>query len=243
MRMYKSESEKKIIRKSAEIGNKAMVTAMETAIEGNREVDVAVACGAEIIRQGAVIWDMAMSSGPKSDRYIYQRFPPWDTERKFEKGDLFHIDIYGAYQGYQFDFARSTVIGGNPTPDQEHLLEGTVGAVEKVVENIKPGAVFEDLGTIGYEYLYEKGFIESRDFFKTTSGSGCLSFGHGLGLSVGKPQLMIGNKMKVEPDMHLAVEKLVIKEGVGGAQFEENLLVNEDGIEVLTKSVKAKWWD
>jgi Xaa-Pro aminopeptidase len=243
MRIYKSESEKKLIRKAAEIGNRAMIKAMESVVEGNREVDVAVACGSEIIGQGAMIWDMAMSSGPQSNRYIFQRFPPWETERRFEKGDLFHIDIYGAYQGYQFDFARSTVVGCNPTPDQEHLLESVSGAVEKVVENVQLGAVFEDLGTIGYEYLYETGLIESRDFFKTTSASGCLSFGHGLGLSVGKPQLMIGNKMKVEKDMCLAVEKLVAKEGVGGVQFEENLLVNEDGIEVLTGSVKTKWWE
>ena len=242
MRIIKSEAEKRIIRKAAEIGNRAMVKAMEAVLEGNTEADVAVACGSEIMAQGAVIWDLCMSSGPYSDRYIYQRFPPWDNERQLKKGDLFHIDIYGAFEGYQFDFARSTVVGGEVTKAQGELLEGVLGAVEKVVDSVKPGVVFEDLGTIGYEHLYEKGLIASRDFFKTTSVSGCLSFGHGLGLSVGKPQLMIGNKMKVEKGMHLAVEKLAGKEGVGAVQFEENLLVNEYGIEVLTKAVKTKWW-
>jgi Xaa-Pro aminopeptidase len=36
------------------------------------------------------------------------------------------------------------------------------------------------------------------------------------------------------PGMYLAVEKTVGTAGVGGASFEENLLVTEDGSEILT---------
>jgi len=36
------------------------------------------------------------------------------------------------------------------------------------------------------------------------------------------------------PGMYLAVEKTVGTPGFGGASFEENLLVTEDGAEILT---------
>ena len=44
-----------------------------------------------------------------------RRLPSADAMRQFERGDLFHVDCYGSYGGYFFDFARSRCVGDDPT--------------------------------------------------------------------------------------------------------------------------------
>jgi len=57
------------------------------------------------------MYDHAVAAGEHSHHYAYGRLPSWDHRRRFETGDLFHVDMYGAFEGYYYDMGRSTVVG------------------------------------------------------------------------------------------------------------------------------------
>ena len=69
------------------------------------------------------------------------------------------------------------------------------------------------------------------------------AFGHGIGLGLESPWITEGNPTVLEANMVLAVETLVGREDVGAAGFEQNVLVTEDGHEVLTAACPTRWWD
>jgi Xaa-Pro aminopeptidase len=64
-----------------------------------------------------------------------------------------------------------------------------------------------------------------------------------MGLTWEHPWLMPGEKTRLEPGMVFAVEAEVGRPGAGTGAFEHNVLVTEDGHEVLTESLKNVWWE
>ena len=60
------------------------------------------------------------------------------------------------------------------------------------------------------------------------------SFGHSLGLAWENPSIVPGEAAVLEPRMVMAVEAQVGRPGAGTGAFEHNVLVTEDGVEVLT---------
>ena len=55
------------------------------------------------------------------------------------------------------------------------------------------------------------------------------------------PWLVEGDPMPIERDMYLAVELLLGHPSIGGAMFEHNGLVTDDGFEILT-TARSRWW-
>lgn len=65
--------------------------------------------------------------------------------------------------------------------------------------------------------------------------------GHGLGLSWESPWMSEADTTVVQAGMYLAAELFAGHESIGGALFEHNGLVTEDGFEVLT-TTRERWW-
>jgi Xaa-Pro aminopeptidase len=59
-------------------------------------------------------------------------------------------------------------------------------------------------------------------------------WGHGLGLGFEPPWIGPDSREVVEPGWCLAVERRAAVPGVGGAQYEDDVLIGPDGAEVLT---------
>jgi Xaa-Pro aminopeptidase len=60
------------------------------------------------------------------------------------------------------------------------------------------------------------------------------AWGHGLGLAFEPPWIDPGSDVVVEEGMCLAIERRIAAPGVGGAQYEDDLLVGPTGPELLT---------
>ncbi len=239
LRLIKTPAEMDHLRHAARVGVMWMDATMNAIVEGNTEGD-AVGEGLRVLAaNGGTLQDVSIASGPNSANYFGSSgVPHWNVTRKMEVGDLVHCDQWGPVDGYYTDFARSTVIGGKPDAGQTELLEGSVAIIRHIIDGIKPGvSTFGDLYVRGQEWLAENGFANHKS---TVSEIGNVfsqqfpCFGHTIGAGIEGPWIIEGETTVVEENMVLAVEALVGRPGVGAANFEENLIVHADGIELLT---------
>jgi len=248
IRLVKSPYEIAIIRKACEIGSKVCATLMEAVQPGRTEADAMAEALYVLTREGGVMYDHPVASGEHSHHYAYGRLPSWDHRRRFETGDLFHVDMYGAFEGYYYDMGRSTVVGRRATREQKVLLETAIASVEAGIAAVRPGATAGDVARAGFRCLEERGFrITSTKEEFDRAGEAALnmtfpSMGHGLGMWWELPWLTPDDGTVLQPNMVLAVERAVGRSGVGAASYEDDVLVTQTGCEVLT-TTKQRWWE
>jgi Xaa-Pro aminopeptidase len=246
MRMVKSESELALIRRAAEVGVGWVKTMMESIEPGRTEGEVIGEGLRYLAANGGFPYDAAIASGPRS-QYFFSRLgiPTWDARRRIEAGDLVHIDSWAAIDGYYTDFVRSTVAGGDPTDAQRELLDGSVAIIEHIISGCRPGVTIGELYELGATWMVENGFGEHRAELEdsgTDFGNLFPAFGHSFGAGLEPPWIIDGEPTLVEERMCLAIEALLGRPGVGGAGFEQNVIVTAEGCEVITASCPATWW-
>jgi Xaa-Pro aminopeptidase len=238
--LIKSPAEQGLIRRACELGN-ATLEALIGAVEpGATEADAVAAASATLIAGGGVLYDAACSSGPWSHMYTHARLPSADASRAFEPGDLFHVDCYGSYGGYFFDFARSRCVGDKPTAAQRDLLEAVIEGVETTCAAIRPGVSAGDVYAVAESWMAESPVVAAIPR-EEPEMEGFPAVGHGLGLMWEGPWLMQGSEELIQEGMYLAVEMLFGHPRLGGAMFEHNGLVTHDGFDILT-TARARWW-
>jgi ectoine hydrolase len=240
LRLIKSPAEQDLIRRACALGNRTLEALIDAVVVGATEADAMAAASQTLISGGGVLYDAACASGPWSHGYTHARLPSADSTRAFERGDLFHVDCYGSYGGYFFDFARSRCVGDDPTDDQRALLDAVIEGVEAICGAIAPGVTAAEIHRAGADWLAESPVVGSIPH-EEPEIEGFPAVGHGLGLMWERPWLVAEDDTVIEPGMYLAVEILLGHPSIGGAMFEHNGLVTEDGFEVLT-TARQRWW-
>jgi Xaa-Pro aminopeptidase len=246
LRRIKTPGEIALIRESTRVGSEMVEAFVSAAVPGATEADCVLAALQRGIPQGAFPLDIPVASGPNVDHFLWDRMPSWDTQRPLEAGDMIHPDMYGTVNGYFYDMVRTTVAGGNATPEQREVLEASVSVVEHIIDGMSPGVSCGELFERGASWLAEHGFAVPGA--ETSGGVALLgqsypSFGHSLGLAWENPSIVQGETAVLEPNMVMAVEAEVGRSGAGTGAFEHNVLVTENGVEILTSHVKNVWWD
>jgi Xaa-Pro aminopeptidase len=240
LRLIKSPAERDLIRRACALGNRTLEALIDAVVPGATEADAVAAASDVLLRGGGVLYDAACGSGPWAHTYTYGRLPSAVSTRRFEPGDLFHVDCYGAYGGYFFDFARSRCVGDQPTDAQRDLLESVIEGVETICAAVKPGMTADEVYRVGERWMAGSAFVQSIPE-EAPEMEGFPAVGHGIGLGWEFPWLMPGDETRIEEHMYLAVELLFGHPSLGGVQFEHNGLVTADGFEVLT-TARSRWW-
>jgi Xaa-Pro aminopeptidase len=138
-------------------------------------------------------------------------------------------------------------VGGEPSPEQREVVEGSVHAIEYMVQGVKPGMTIDDLFQRGQTWMRENGWLGSAEASgKSGLGEGPLHsympiFGHGIGVSIEKPWIVAGESTVIEKNMTLAIE-LMLARGTIGANFEHDVLITDDGCEILDIECPKWWW-
>lgn len=146
-------------------------------------------------------------------------------DRKIEDGELYILDLGPAYRGYYADNCRAFAVNGKPTALQQRAWQEVAAVFPLVEKTVRPSGrcreLFEEV-LRGMEAFQPDGFSHH--------------LGHGIGLYPHEaPHLNpnwddrfeVGDVFTVEPGLYS-------DELRGGIRLENNYLVTEDGVELLS---------
>jgi Xaa-Pro aminopeptidase len=253
MRLYKSEAEVAVMRRSANIAAAAHQRAMQFTRPGMMEYEIEAEFLHEFYRHGsqAPAYTSIVAGGANACTLHYNA-----NDAKLRDGDLLLIDAGCELDGYASDITRTFPVSGKFSAPQKDLYElvlaSQAAAINKVAPNSHWNAPHEaaldvlirgfiDLGLCkgSPDEVLEKGSY--RQFYMHRTG-------HWLGLDVhdaGEYKNQQGEWRMLEPGMTLTVEPgcyVRPAEGVPehfwniGIRIEDDVLVTPEGCEVLTSA-------
>ena len=240
LRIYKSPAEVRAIRAAVALGSASVRAVFEAVEPGVTEADLAAEGAYVVAKAGGAWYDSPCGSGPNSHFFTWARMPSWDARRKLQPGDIFHMDSYGSFGGYFWDFGRVRVVGDDPSPIQRRMMEANIAIVNAVAGAIKPGIRACDAWAAG------DAVARSHSIVAELSGGpsdteGFPALGHGYGLGFEGPWIAPTDETELVPGMAIVCETLFGRADVGGTFFEQNGVVTDDGFEVLS-DVTERWW-
>lgn len=197
---------------------------------------------------GGIPADLGYEGYPKSvctsiNDVICHGIPSSDVILK--DGDIVNVDCSTILNGFFSDSSRMFCIG-NVKPEWKRLVDVTKECVEIGLQNVIPWRCLGDMGSAVNEHAKKNGYQVVRDI----GGHGCgLEFHEEPWVSyVSEP----GTEMLMVPGMVFTIEPMVnmgtcefftdeengwtirTKDGLPSAQWEIQVLVTEDGHEVLS---------
>ncbi|MDJ0861779.1 MAG: Xaa-Pro aminopeptidase [Gammaproteobacteria bacterium] len=254
MRLFKSKAELKPMRKAMAISAQAHRRAMRTCRPGLREYQLEAEFIHEFMLGGARAPAYPPIVGGGANACILHYTDNADTLRD---GDLLLIDAGAEYEFYAADITRTFPVNGQFRPAQKALYEVVLAAQQAAIAKVRPGNHWNDPHEAAIEVitagLQEFGLLKGR-LSKLVKDEAYKPFymhrtGHWLGMDVhdvgdykveGEWRLLEpGMVMTVEPGIYVPADsKGVAKKWWGiGIRIEDDVLVTQDGCEVLTDAV------
>jgi Xaa-Pro aminopeptidase len=228
-RLVKDASEVATLRDAAARLTGVAETAFRSIRPGVTERDVAAAIEVALRSAGyeRPAFDTIVASGPNAALPHYRA-----GLRILKPGDLVVLDFGGVLDGYCSDLTRTVSVGA-PTPDALRLHAAVREAQQAAIEAVKPGVPASSVDAAA------RGLLESRGLGEAF-GHGT---GHGLGLDIHEeprvgPPRPHSASVQLEPGMVFTIEPGAYLPGMGGVRIEDDVLVTEDGYEVLTSVPK-----
>ena len=254
MRLKKSQSELAIIRKAAEITAKGHLRAMQKCKPGMYEFELEAELLYEFIRLGGrhEAFETIVAGGKNACTLHYSK-----NDKKLVDGELVLVDAGVEYQYYCSDVSRTFPVGGRFNSKQRAIYEIVLNTQVEVIKQIRSGVKWDHLQFTAERVITEglievgllKGKIEDlldkqnfKQFFMH-------KIGHWLGLDahdVGEYRvndqwcvLEAGMVFTVEPGIYITPEISGVDEKWFdiGVRIEDDILVTDDGCEILTKGV------
>ena len=165
-------------------------------------------------------------------------------DRILADGDIVNVDITSVLNGYFAD-ANKTFFVGTPGADARKIVGVARECLDRGMSMVKAGNTIGDIGWAIQTFAEAEGCSVVRDFV-----------GHGVGFEFHEPPqiphfgqkragltLIPGMVFTIEPMINLGKKELkilddnwtaVTRDGSLSAQFEQTVLVTEDGFESLT---------
>jgi len=148
------------------------------------------------------------------------------SDRVIGEDEPVMIDAGVVYEGYYSDLTRTLAVG-DPDVEFEEIYEVVKSAAAAAREAIAPGVEMQAIDRAARDLIEEAGY---GDYFPHRVG-------HGLGLEGHEPPYLVeGNDVELEVGHAVTVEPGVYVPGLGGVRIEDDIIVGEDGPDVLTTS-------
>ena len=237
----KSARELEAYRTAGDMVTRALTAACESLLTGHSGAEAAADAAAILMRAGGGFHRIDIHHGANTehrvistDLYGYHTTPP-------AAGDMVRAWIMGPiFQGYWMDPGRSLICGNQPTKPQRILLEGAVAVVDAVVAGMRPGITPRQLGVLGGAIARKHGYFDHAQLNIPLLGHGLSTnfIPYVIPIGVGEPDTdgALRYDVPLEAGMVMAAEIFLTHPGVGTAGFEQNLIVTDDGPELLTRT-------
>ena len=202
----------------------------------------------ETTKRGAIPAPLNFEGFPKSvctsiNEVVCHGIP--DPDRVLQDGDIINVDCSTILDGYYSDSSRMFCIG-NVSPEHKKLVDVVKECVELGLEQVKPWGFMGDMAEAVQKHAEENGYSVVREIG-----------GHGVGIEFHEDPWVgyIGQRgtgMMFAPGMMFTIEPMInegteevfvdgdddwsvyTKDGKASAQWEIQVLVTEDGHEVLS---------
>ena len=194
-------------------------------VEGRTERSIAAEIDSAIRDAGfsRPAFETIVASGPNS---VLPHARP--TDRALRAGDPTVLDFGGVYDGYCVDLTRTVQLGA-ASAALERLYGAVAEAQKMAIAAVRPGVASSVIDAAARSVFERYGLADAF-------GHGT---GHGLGLEVHEEPRIARQSPRlpdhlVEPGMVFTIEPGAYVPGVGGVRIEDDVLVTENGCEVLT---------
>lgn len=225
LRMVKDEKELATIREACALADYAIEVGCSEIKEGKTELDVLAAIEFALKKKGvtAMSFSTMVLTGANG---ASPHGNPGLT--KIQKGDLVLFDLGVIVDGYCSDITR-TVAFGDISDKQKEIYDTVLNANLAAIAASKPGVRCSEVDLTARNIIGKAGYGE---YFPHR-------LGHGLGISVHEyPSLTETNDLLLEKGMVYTIEPGIYVPGVAGVRIEDDVVVTDHGLEVLTKFPK-----
>lgn len=246
--MIKTPEQIEKIKASAQINIAVLDYVAEHIKEGVTTEDIDRWVYEETTRRGAIPAPLNYEGFPKSvctsiDEVVCHGIP--DPKRVLKNGDIINVDCSTILNSYYSDSSRMFCIG-DVSPEKKRLVEIARQSLEVGLKEVKPWNFLGDMGSAIHDFVRENGYSVVREIG-----------GHGIGLEFheepwvsyvsekGTEMLMVpGMMFTIEPMINMGKPDVFVDEdddwtvytedGLPSAQWEIQVLVTEDGYEIIS---------
>ena len=226
-RVRKDSHEIATLREAAKRLSRVADAMPAEVVRGLSERDVALAIDRRVRQAGfqRPAFDTIVASGPNA---ALPHARP--GERTITEGDLVVLDFGGVYDSYCVDLTRTVSVGPASSRARE-VYDAVLEAHDRAIASVAPGRSRFAIDAAAREVLGRHGLSEAF-------GHGT---GHGLGIDVHEdPRIskqgpgVNTEDLAVAAGMVFTIEPGAYLPGWGGVRIEDDVLVTDIGVEVLT---------
>lgn len=225
LRRVKDAEELRIMQEAADLADRTFSHILTLLKPGVSEMDIALEIEFFIRRNGgtSTSFDTIVASGERS-ALPHGRA----SERVLRTGEFVKLDFGAYYKGYCSDITR-TVMLGKPTDKHREIYDKVLEAQLACLAGLKPGITGREGDALARDVIVRHGYGD-----KFGHGTG-----HGLGMEIHEaPRLSRMDDTVLEPGMVVTVEPGIYLPGFGGVRIEDDVVLIEGGIRILTQSTK-----
>lgn len=235
LRLVKSKEEVENIKKAIDITISGVELLMKEAKPGIKEYELEAYFDFNCKRLGSkdLAFNTIAATGKNATILHYVK-----NDCELKDGDLILFDLGAQYNYYHADISRTFPVSGKFTERQKEVYNAVLRVNEEIIKSIKPGVKYIDINNMATDLLAEEciklGIIEDKKDIRKYYFH---SIGHSLGMDthdVETPHRNIifqpGVVYTIEPGLYIEEEEI-------GIRIEDNILVTEDGVEILTKNM------
>ena len=251
MRLFKSHAEIQLMRQAAEVSTKAHIRAMRACMSCMYEYQIEAELLHEFMSHGlrSSAYPAIVAGGKNACVLHYT-----DNMSRLCNGDLLLIDAGAECDHYAADVTRTFPISGRFSRAQKQLYELVLDAQLAAIEKIKPGIPWnlahETAIAVLTAGLVDLGILQGKIAELIASGAYKQFYmhriGHWLGMDVhdvgeykisGEWRILEqGMVLTIEPGLYIPddCEEVSIKWRGIGIRIEDDVLVTEDGCDILS---------
>lgn len=221
LRMAKDDSERQAMQRAADAVN-AMLDGIKAALTPGVTEEALLAAAVARMKLDYPDAKLAFGTVLVGERTAMPHASTSDVA--LQAGDLVIADIGAMIDGYVSDITR-TFVTGPLSEELDRAYDLVLAANAAARAAAKPGIVAKDLDEIARQVIRDGGFGPAFTH----------RLGHGLGLEVHEePYIVASNDLVLKQGHAFTIEPGIYLPGKGGIRVEDDVILTQDGVHVLT---------